>query len=176
MFQDLGSSPATMEAAKAADAYGLCPGYDVEQADAEQAYVQADLKGPTTWVSLPPEARPPQWKDMKRPVCPLVKALYGHPDSGTFWEETCDNHCKEQGFSPIKDWPSCYFQHKLRLFLVIYVDDFKLAGPKGNLAEGWRLLRTKSLVTGEKGLDIEEPAPIGRYLGCLLYTSDAADE
>ena len=38
IFQELGSSPATMEAARCADAYGMSPGHDVEQCDAEQAY------------------------------------------------------------------------------------------------------------------------------------------
>ena len=57
LFQDLGSSPATLEASCAADAYGCCPGHETEIADAEQAYVQADLKGVPSWVCLPPEAR-----------------------------------------------------------------------------------------------------------------------
>ena len=46
----------------------------------------------------------------------------------------------------------------LRLFLVIYVDDFKLSGPTKNLAQGWSLLRRR--------LQIEEAAPVGVYLGC----------
>ena len=63
------------------------------------------------------------------------------------------------GFAPVgEEWPSCYFHHSLRLFLVIYVDDFKMAGPKVNLASGWSLL--------QKGLVIETPVPIGVYLGC----------
>jgi hypothetical protein len=37
MFQDLGSSPATMEAGKACDTFGSLPGNDIQQADAEQA-------------------------------------------------------------------------------------------------------------------------------------------
>ena len=37
VFQELGSCPATMEAARCADAYGLMPEHDVQQADAEQA-------------------------------------------------------------------------------------------------------------------------------------------
>ena len=48
IFQDLGSCPATMETGKIADAYGCFPGHDVEQADADQAYVQADLSGTET--------------------------------------------------------------------------------------------------------------------------------
>ena len=41
IFAELGSSPATMEAARAADAYGLLSGHAVQQSDAEQAYTQA---------------------------------------------------------------------------------------------------------------------------------------
>ena len=55
MFQDLGSSPATMEASRAADCHGCAEGNDIEQADVEQAYVQARLHGPETWVQLPIE-------------------------------------------------------------------------------------------------------------------------
>ena len=58
LFQDMGSSPASMEAGKYVDCHGCLPGHDIEQADAEQAYVQADLEGTETWVWLPPEAWP----------------------------------------------------------------------------------------------------------------------
>ena len=37
IFQDLGSSPSTMEAARAADAYGCLPVHTSQQSDAEQA-------------------------------------------------------------------------------------------------------------------------------------------
>ena len=84
MFQDLGSAPASMEASKAADAYGSFPGNDVQQADAEQAYIQAELEGAETWVCLPDEciALPKHWhlffdknghKIHHRPCVRLVK-------------------------------------------------------------------------------------------------------
>ena len=57
VFEDLGSSPATLESSRACDMYGCAPGNDCEMADAEQAYVQALLTGTETWVCLPPEAR-----------------------------------------------------------------------------------------------------------------------
>ena len=38
MFQELSSCPAAMEAAKAADGYGLIPGHDTQRADAVMAY------------------------------------------------------------------------------------------------------------------------------------------
>ena len=56
IFQHLGSSPASMEAGKMVDAFGLLPGHDLQQADACQAYIQAELEGEETWVHLPPEA------------------------------------------------------------------------------------------------------------------------
>jgi hypothetical protein len=96
---------------------------------------------------------------MRRPVVQLKKALYGHPDSGTFWEKHCDKHVRTVGFLPVsEEWPSCYFHRSLKLYLVIYVDDFKLAGPSNNMATGWSLL--------QKGLTIETPTPVGVYLGC----------
>ena len=53
-FQDLGSSPATLDATRSADCYGCYPDHDVEIADAVQAYIQAKLTGDECWVSLPP--------------------------------------------------------------------------------------------------------------------------
>ena len=55
---------------------------------------------------------------------------------------------------------------RLDLFLTIYVDDFKLAGPKKNLAEGWQLIRGNASEEGGKGLRMEDPTPLGHYLGC----------
>ena len=95
-----------MEAGEACDACGSIQYKDVEQADAEQAYVQADLLGNTTWVSLPEEARPSEWKGKKhRPVVILKKALYGHPDSGAFWGKHCGRSLCVEGYEPITIWP-----------------------------------------------------------------------
>ena len=102
-FQDLGNSPASFEASRWADFYGCLPGHDVQLADAIQAYIQAKLTGPECWVELPPEAWPSDVniKGFRRPVVRLVKALYGHPDAGTMWEQHCDKSCKEVGFKPV---------------------------------------------------------------------------
>ncbi len=164
MFQDLGSCPATMEASRAVDCYGSFPGHSIEIADAEQAYIQADLKGNDCWITLPPEQVPASWSKkyphMRNPVVRLVKALYGHPDSGPFWEEHCDIRVRAQGFVAMGvTWPSTYFHPELKLFLVIYVDDFKLSGPKANLEKGWKLLMTDS--------QIDPPQPVGLFLGCV---------
>jgi len=48
LFNDLGSSPATMAAGRFVDFYGLLKGHKIEQADAVRAYTQAPLMGVTT--------------------------------------------------------------------------------------------------------------------------------
>ena len=82
IFAELGSSPASMEAAKIIDVFGSQPGYSKQQADARQAYTQALFTGIETWVRLPRNRWPKEWKDMKDPVCPLRLALYGHRRMG----------------------------------------------------------------------------------------------
>ena len=109
LFQDLGSCPATMEAARAGDAYGCMPGHLVEQCDAEQAYTQAVLSGTTTWVRLPRDQWPESWNGMHDPVVPLKLALYGHPDSGGHWEQHCESKLKEAGYEPVPSWRSCFW-------------------------------------------------------------------
>ena len=160
IFQDVGSSPAAMAASKACDLYGLLPGNDEEIADAEQAYVQALLKGDPTWVRLPRERWPAAWKNMHDPVCPLRVALYGHPDAGGYWEQHLEGHLATAGYAKIKGaaWRSVFYHDKLELMLVVYVDDFKLAGPKHNIAAGWAAIR--------KNVQMGEPTPLGKFLGC----------
>ena len=101
------------------------------QADAKQAYVQAYLDTKVkTWVRLPPEYWPEDWHGKyKDPVVPLVKALYGHPDAGGMWERHAHERITRLGYQPIDQWNSCYFDPQRQLFLSVYVDDFKLAGP-----------------------------------------------
>ena len=84
LFQELSSCPATMQASKAADAWGMLEGHTTQQADAVQAYKQSKHGGVDTGVSLPREAWPEAWvkSGIKDPVCPLILSLYGHPDSG----------------------------------------------------------------------------------------------
>ena len=86
LFRELGSAPATLEAGKACDAFDMVAGHEVQQADAEQACAQSRLGGAVpTWLRIPPERRPSSWAKYWDPVCPLILALYGHPESGPIW-------------------------------------------------------------------------------------------
>ena len=119
VFQESGSWPATMEAAGCADAYGLMPGHNVQQAHAEQAYTQAEIEGTPRWVRLPRDQWPKTWRGMTDPVSPLKLALYGHPDSGGHWEAHCAKHLRSVGYTEIDPWRSCFWHEQLKLFLVV---------------------------------------------------------
>ena len=117
VFQELASQPATLEASCAADAYGCIGGHTIEQADAEQAYVQALMKGTPTYVRLPKHQWPKEWEGKYTdPVVPLKLALYGHPDSGVYWEQKAHKELTERGFEEIEDWQSCYWEPKTEGF------------------------------------------------------------
>ena len=90
-----------------------------------QAYVQAPMRGDPTWVRLPPEQWPAAWKGTRDPVCPLRLALYGHPDAGGYWEQHSQEKLKAIGFELIEGWRSCFYHPKLKLFLTVYLDNFK---------------------------------------------------
>ena len=160
IFSEIASCPASMEASRCADAFGLLPGHSIQIADGESAYTQAKLGGDLTYIRIPRERWPEGWANKyKDPVVPLILALYGHPDAGGFWELHCEKSLLEVGFTrAAPEWKSVFRHDKLDLLLVIYVDDFKLAGPAKNLAQGWKLISSK--------IKMEPAQPIGRFLGC----------
>ena len=55
--------------------------------------------------------------------------------------------------------PSIHFHPRLKLLLTVYVDDFKMAGPKDSLAKGWEIVSQR--------LQMDPPTPMGQYLGCM---------
>ena len=77
---------------------------------------------------------------------------------GGYWEAHCEAHLKSVGFESIPNWRSAYIHKKLKLALVIYVDDFKMSGPRNGVKQGWALIR--------KGIVTDEPCPLSKYLGC----------
>ena len=131
VFEELGSAPPSMEAARCIDALSTFARYVETQADAVSAYTQSFLKGIKTWVHLPKERWPDWWHTLPYhdPVVPLYLALYGHPDAGGYWEEQCESAVKECGWIAFEEWQSVFWHPEHKALLVIYVDDFK-----------WRLL------------------------------------
>ena len=52
----------------------------------------------------------------------------------------CNQRLKKKGFGAIPGWEQCFWHAELKLLLIVYVDDFKMAGPKENPARGWKLI------------------------------------
>jgi hypothetical protein len=91
----------------------------------------------------------------------MTAALYGHPDSVSFWEQHCNEQVSQVGFHGFgAEWPFVLYHAELKLLLTIYVDDFKLAGPEQNLSKSWDLLRQR--------IDIGPASRTGMYLGCNI--------
>ena len=65
----------------------------------------------------------------------------------------------------VTNGPSLYFHPDLKLLLVIYVDDLKMAGPTANLPKGWKMLRQE--------LRLEDETPLGLYLRCRISKGEA---
>ena len=160
IFSELSSSPASMEAGKIMDVFGSQPGYSKQQSDARQAYTQALFDGVETWVRLPKSRWPAAWKNMHDPICPLRLALYGHPDSGGLWERHCQQELEKVGWTAVlpEIWQSIFYHAELDLMLVIYVDDFKMAGPSDHLSKGWDTISSV--------IDMDPAEVAGRYFGC----------
>jgi hypothetical protein len=169
LFQELHSQPANVTAARATIFYGLLEGHYTEQADADMAYTQSEFKGTDTFVRLPRDRWPQWWIDQgyTDPVCPMELSLYGHPESGYYWEEHCDKHLQAQGFTSVEEWPGTYWHEEHRCMLIVYVDDFLMSGPEAGLAKCWKLIRENS--KDKRGIVLQEdPGPPSLFLGCQI--------
>ena len=94
-------------------------GSDVEVGDIKSAYTHAPVLEDETWVSLPFEAIPYEYKEqfrkVHRPVVRLLLALEGHPRAGKYWEEYCRHVLLTRGWEPVVGWECLYLHHDLKL-------------------------------------------------------------
>ncbi|KAI2967818.1 hypothetical protein CBS147482_10946 [Aspergillus niger] len=101
-----------------------------EQCDIVSAYLHAQIQGKRVFMKQPTgyhEGPPDQ-------VCLLKMALYGLRQAAHLWHQTFDETLKRIGFEPLREDPCVY--KKGDIWLIIYVDDSAIAGPrKEDLAE-----------------------------------------
>ena len=140
------------------------PGHESQTSDAPKAYCQSLLKGRVpTWACIPKELWPKEWLGKyKRPCCLLLKALYGHPESGAHWEKHLEDAIQHAGGDPLSGHPSSFWFQKEKLMLTVYVDDLILSGPKGTHDKVWNSLRD-----GPKKINLDPPEVLSRFLGRL---------
>ena len=86
--------------------------------------------------------------------------LYGHPQAQTYWHTHVNKIMLAEGFVPVTGWECVYVHHEKKLFVSVYVDDFKLAGLKKNLRPMIKVLSAK--------VDLADAMPLHGdvYLGC----------
>ena len=139
----------------------MLPGNKTTQADAIRAYCRALLQSKhPTWVTIPPLLRR---RDMKEPrlCCRLLKALYGHPESGAHWEKHLTEAIIKCGGVPILNHPSSFWIKSLKFMLTVYVDDLLCSAPVESHAPFWKKLTDKLI----GGINIDDPEPLDRFLG-----------
>lgn len=123
--------PVTLPAIRTAIAATLVNGGELEQCDLDNAYLHAQLEGPSTYITLPPQAIPSEWKELKNPVVQLKKALYGLPRAGHDWDKYAHNLLVQDGWTPLLEVePRIYVRQTEDgiVILVLYVDDIILGG------------------------------------------------
>ena len=162
VFSEQGSSASHLAASKFLNAIARAPGNDGEDSDARGAYTQValsdvvDKHGKTqsveTWISLPRKYRPKWWDKIDEPVCRLRLNLYGHPLAGLYWEQFCTKHLIDLGFEKVAGWECMFVHRQQKLFLSVYVDDFKMAGRKVNIGPMWANIK--------KVMDIDPPTKL----------------
>ena len=91
-------NPAGISAINANLAFGSLLNNKTTQSDVVRAYLQSTLgtKVPT-FVELPSELVPSEHKWIKRPCVRLWKSLYGHPESGYYWDQKVSRNNEDDG-------------------------------------------------------------------------------
>ena len=127
LFQEVSSAPAAMASIRAVLAVSALRGWPTKVRDAAQASIQARIDGPgrpRTWVLLPKSWWPASWFTENGepkywdPVCPLQRALYGHPESGAIWEKHLSSILEELGWESVAAHPGTWMQKQPRLCLL----------------------------------------------------------
>jgi hypothetical protein len=72
-----------------------------------------------TWARLPRDLWPAQFHGMRGPAVPVLKAIYGHPESGGHWEEYCEAALLKASWTCVPEWQSVYWYPSLRLLLMV---------------------------------------------------------
>ena len=70
----------------------------------------------------------------------------------------CEANLHSVSIAPARDWRSVFWDDKYKSLFVVYVNDFKMAGPSESLPTARQLIRS--------GIKTEEPEELSKHLGC----------
>eukprot|EP00971_Amphidinium_carterae_P246199 4889689-Amphidinium_carterae.1 len=169
LFAELANSPTTFTSTRAAIGACVATRRRISVRDVSQAYIQSYLNlDVETWVEIPRVWWPKSWFGKtgeplyRRPVCRLIKALYGHPVSGGVWERHLGKVLVSMGWRQVDGLSGIWVKDDLKengcSVLAVYVDDLLLGASTEASRTFWRDL--------EQRIEFKDPEePLDRYLG-----------
>eukprot|EP00973_Karenia_brevis_P070942 9858274-Karenia_brevis.AAC.1 len=86
-------------------------------------------------------------------MCKLVKALYGHPESGAHWQRHLTAAIERCGGKPIHDHPSSFWFPEERIMFTVYIDDLLMSGPSQYHSTIWSRLTDPKI----RNIKLDEP-------------------
>ena len=147
MFQEIATTPITLEASRYCDLISRIPNGTVEGRGVEQAYLLA---------------RTVETHKTKCLVVLLERALDVHPLAGAFWQKYCNEDWLDAGFPLFSDnWPCTYWNNISKTLLCVYVDDMRMVGKPANLEKHW-VDRRIVVLARPPGND----ARVSTFIGC----------
>ena len=90
-------------------------------------------------------------------MVPLLKALYGHPESGALWKKHLASILVELGWKKCESHVGIWI-HVSGAVLDVYVDDLLMVAPRDQEDALWAAIASKVSFD-------EDQAPIGKFLG-----------
>ena len=162
--------PVDLSLARTVMAAATLKGWGIEAGDIEGAYLNAELRGPPVYMTLPRDlwvaigAPKERLAKLRNPCVRLKKALYGLPRSGFDWFASFDGILTEQlGWARITGYDSLYA--KADALMAVYVDDLILAGTPHARRREWAAVGTELKLK-------EKPGQLDRFLGVKYVSSD----
>ena len=170
LFEEVSNAPASFAAARAALEVAALKGFSAAPRDAEPVYLQALIDTPTrtpAFVELPREWWPDDWFHDSAgrtqpkygfPRCRLLRAFYGHPESGALWEATFTDIMTNEGWWTISGTAGVFPHEPTKAIMVVHIDDMLFLAKQMDTITILRTLK--------KFVHYKDPEqPLARYLG-----------
>ena len=91
------------------------------------------------------------------------------PMPGVFWEQRCSDAIFEAGFTTTSncgEWRSCFYHPGHQVYLMVYVDDFKMSGPIAGVDACWDLIKKPADEEGKMNIILGPIGKVDQLLGC----------